>query len=661
MTGEGSQASNDPEGIRNAMVRVMLDHLYTLGVLNNITHRLGVVSFGSTARLDLRLPTSLITEDSIDELRREVDTLGQQDSMGNTHFLAAFRMAAEQFLDADRYASRKRAVLLITDGSPYVDEIQLDEYEEELRKFVRSEFPHPGFLIKVVALNDEESDYWERYRSLWQDLSNNNARKLAGNKEQIFKALLEEFAGLVGAAAEHVPETSYERLPIPPYLESVAFNIFSLDPEARVEIFTHSSAVPLSEDDPNVEMIGAGKYITTISIKEPEPGEWRIQKVNDAKVEIFRQLFFPRGELLRPEPEKELRQFEMAPVVYRVLNGTGEPLQEKEAYPLTLEIALVKPDESILRYEMIRAPDLGEAVFQTPETIEYDLAGSYRTEVSISTRDIRNTPVTIFRDQFSGFTVSGASRIDCLVEAPAELATIPLYRSLVLWPNPIEVHFEFVDEQEQPINLPAVFKPPLEELLDLQFEVEGQQVDGATIELEDLGEGVLAGQVRGLSRPGRYQLTVSADKAHLPARYSVRVVPSQVTFERKLLPIHWLQLLALGAVVLVVLGAGLRTTFLNLRAPLKGELFLDRLGGTQIGEYPLNPRRHRMVIKDLPHQTQIKKILVRSRRGSTPGVVVTVIAENKKQLLKERTILNRGNAQLEGAPYVLKYRTDLKT
>lgn len=651
MQGEGSRARNDPEGIRNEMVRLMLDLLDAHGTQNEVTHRVAVVSFGSTAREDL--PLTPVGETTIEQMRRDVDTLKQRATMGNTHFLEAFRLAAQQFLD-DPSGPRRRMLLLITDGAPYIDGIQVPEYKRDLRQFVTEQFPASDYLLKVIALNDQDSNYWDDYRGLWQELSQNNARKLDGNQAEIFKALLEEFSDLIGAASEHVPEEAFDRLTLPPYLESVSFNIYSGE-EGAVEIYTHRGDEPLTAEDPNVEIVEIGRHVTTINVQRPEPGEWRIKRVNDGQVEVFRQLFFPRGELVRPDPDTELRQYASDPVVYRVLDGTGESLTQDPAYPLHLELALKKPDEGVERFEMIPAPEIGGSVFRTRDEIEFDQAGEYSTEVSISTRDIHNTPRTIFQDSFSRFFVYGASRIDCRIVEPQELSTVAAYRSLIFWPKPVDVQLEFSTEDGGEINLPAIFDAPISDVLDLQLMIDGNPLD-ALSELEIGEAGVVTGRIRGLHRLGRHELSLRANSEHLPARYNVRVEPSRLAFERRLLPLHWLQLVLGAAGLIFLLGRGGWRTFQNLRAPLVGDLYLDRLGGPQVCELPLHRRRHRMVIKDLPPQTQIKKILVRSRRGSTPGVVVTVIAMDKTRLLSERTILNQGNAPLEGAPFVLKYR-----
>ncbi len=55
MSGHGTSAKNDPYNVRNHMVTFTLDLMAENAVLNQVTHRLGVISFGTTVRIDLPL------------------------------------------------------------------------------------------------------------------------------------------------------------------------------------------------------------------------------------------------------------------------------------------------------------------------------------------------------------------------------------------------------------------------------------------------------------------------------------------------------------------------------------------------------------------------------------------------------------------------------
>jgi hypothetical protein len=641
------------------MVRFALDLLAKDGALNQVTHRLGVVSFGTTARVDL--PLTEVRPAELEAMRSRVDAIRALPTLGHTHFLAALEEAGNLFAgigpQAAQGASRRRAVVLITDGAPYVEGIDLRAYTAKLREMVSSRFPTPAYSLEVVALNDASSDYWERYRDLWREVSHNQARKLEGDKEAIFAALHEVITALLGNVAARIPPEMYDNLVVPPYLASVVFDVFSVDPGVEVEIYSPADpAVPLRAGSPGVEAVAVGEIIRTLNVRRPQPGLWRIRKSDpEARVEIFSQQFFPRGQLLEPGAGEAVRQHERVGVTYRVMDGDGRPIQELPGYPLALELALVKPDGSRASYAMAPAPQAGPAVFRTAEEVECDQPGSYRTEVLIATKDLNDHPVTVFRDQWSGFTVGAARRIDCHITRPQDNARVPLYRSLLFLPRPIELELRFTDERDQPLNLTAVFAGAPADILKVSARYDGTELH-PKVELADRGGGVLRGRVRGLGRPGTYHLKVEPETDSLPGPYSVRVLPPGLTVRRSLAPYHWVELgiLTLGALALV--GFTGQKLWLSLRFPLRGTLFIDRLGGRQLREYPLASRRNRVLLTDLPVETQIRKLEVQARRDRRGGILITAVGEDKSLLLERRLLRDREQTMLQRVPYVLRYR-----
>ncbi len=651
MLGHGIPVKNDPYNVRNLMVTFTLDLMAKNAVLNQVTHRLGVISFGTTVRVDL--PLSELSTDNIEKLRDSVKTIPAKESLEYTNFLAAFQAAAKMFASLPQRSERRRAIILITDGAPYVDEIPIHEYTKELRRFAAAHFPHPEYQILVVALNNPTSDYWDRYRGLWRDVSHNQARKLEGDENDIFAALHEVVTELVQTRVIPVVE---EEIVIPPYLESMVFDIFSVDPGVRVGIYSPEDPnTPLTPDSDGVEVVSIGEIIKTFTVRRPTPGLWMVRKSDSqARVDVFNQQFFPRGELVQPAPQ-ELRQYETVSVAYRVVDGTGQPIRELAGYPLKLELSLVKPDDSRLRLDMERAPELGEAVFRTVGETECDLPGRYRAEVLVATKDLNDQQVTVFQDGWSGFVVRAALRLECRIEAPRAGERLPLYGPVVFWPRPVATRFAFVDENEQPVNLAAILSGSPSELVELSL-VRGNGELAPAVELRDLGGGILEGEIDGWLRPGEYRLRPRADRALVPEQYGVRFEPQEVPFSRHLTWLHWAQLVFLAAVVLSVVSVTGYHVWMNLLAPLRGTLYIDRLGSGQVAEYALNRRRqHRMTLKELPLETQLARIIVRARRGR-PAIIVTAINTKKKVLLKERTLIDRGQTMLKGIPYILKYR-----
>jgi len=656
MSGVRSNAKNDPEGVRNDMVRRIYELLAKDGVLNKVTHRLGVVSFGTTARVDL--PLSQISAVAVDQLRTRLDASLSDASLGDTHVLAAFDEAKKMLAGGKKSDGRKKVVILITDGAPYIPGIEIGPYKEQLRELIETSFPYPDYQLYITALNDAASNYWERYSDFWQKVSHNQARKLKYDKEEIFRALHELFNNLTGTPAEHIAPSVYDNVVIPPYLESVAFDIFSVDPEAGVQIFpANAPSEALTPKADSVTFVNVGKTIQTITIRHPAPGRWTIRKTNEAsRIDVFTQRFFPRGKLMEPNPDAGLRQYETAWVRYRVVDGDGNPIKMIPGYPLTLALSLVKPDSSRIHMEMETVQVLGEGVYQTKEEVTCDLPGRYRTEVLIATRDLNNQQVPVFRDQYSSFEVRAAKLIECKVIRPQPFESVPLYGPLALLSRPLQVEFKFIDDSGQPINLPAIFGESATNVLTLSA-VHGNREEAAAVALAEKGGGILAGETNALNSPGEYRLKIRANKSVVPSHYALKISPNEVAFTRSLTVVHWAQVGLMGLALLSLVGSVGYIVWMNQRFPLRGILYIERIGGGLVREFPLTRRRNRLVLKEVPLQTTIKRIIVRAKTDRR-GVIVTVINEKNEVLLKNRTLPDKGQASLPNPlPYILRYHT----
>jgi len=656
MMGVKSKGYNDPLGVRNDMVRRIFELLAKNGVQNRVTHRLGVVSFGDKVRIDLYL--SEIDSSSVEKLRQQLDKSLKDVSLGNTHFLAAFKTAKNMFAKGKKADPGKRVILLITDGAPYIEGIQGGPYVKELRELIEASFPYPDYQTHVIALNDSLSDYWERYREFWRSVSHSHARKLQGDKEHIFRALHEVVNDILGTSAEHVSPDTYNEYPIPPYLESVVFDIFRVNPDVKVEIYSAKELEqPLSQDSKDVDIVNIGRTIQTLTVKKPTPGKWKIVKSDEkARVDIYLQRFFPRGKLLHPDPDVILGQYEKTNVKYRVEDGENNPIEEVPGYPLTLELSLVKPDSTRIQMKMQKSTELSEkSVFHTTREIECDLPGTYHTEVLIATKDLKNRQITIFRDQYSRFEVKEANLVTCNLLRPKSFENIPLYEKIVFVSKPLTFKFKFQDKDGDPVNLPAFFNGAQEDIINTYKIIKNEEQE-ISLKFTEPGDGILLGQASSLNNPGKYHVKFRPNKDNIPSQCTLRIVPDDLIFSRGLTLYNLIQIFAAGLLLFSILIVTGYNFYVNTRFPLKGTLYIDRLGDRQLVEYPLSRKRSRLVLKEFPIETMIKKINIKTKRDKKGGIIVTVTGDKKKVFLKDRILNDRGAATLKKVPYILRYR-----
>ncbi|MCP4347527.1 MAG: VWA domain-containing protein [Desulfobacterales bacterium] len=646
-----SRQPSDPRGVRNDMALVILNSLKLNATANKVTHRLCVVSFGSKSRLDL--PLTEVSENNYDKLHKQLNSSLSDQNMGNTHFQAAFEDARQVFDNVHFNRTRERVIVLITDGSPYIANIRLKNYITDLKRFIKDKFPHPDYKFHVFALNDPQSTYWERYGDLWKELTHNNAVKLENSDEKnIFLTLNKFMNDLLATPSEHVEPSTYDNLIIPPYLETIVFNVLYTDSATRILLYPPDRDEPLTD---RISYMNMGKTIQAITIRRPEPGKWRIAPKPDSEVDVYMQKFFPRGKLLKPGPDEKIRQYRTTKVHYQVVDSDDRPIKELPNYPFQLGLKLIKPDNKVEIVQMWRSSD--QDPFETLRDIDCDIPGVYRTEVSIATKDLTGRTVSIFQDKYSSFVVEGTTLIRCVVERPATDEAIPFWGPVVFYGRPVvPISVRFENENGRDANMLAITRNRVKDAVRLNLLNNDEQLLRA-VDLKSRSMNRLIGQLDGFDLPGKYKLAATANSGTVPDYYTIKVIPSELMFRLYLTPSHWAQLITAALIILCILFFSGHKLWINWRYPIKGALFLERQGGNKVWNLKIKNNRHKMTVKkkDLPLQADLKKILVRAQKTRDGGIFVTVIDQNNK-LLADRPLSNRGTAKLKERPYMLVYK-----
>ena len=383
----------------NVLLRMTLELIARNAAANRIEHRLAVIGFGSSATVEIPF-TSVRGHESQESLRRRIESLRYQDR-GDTDVLAALVVAERLFRALPASAERRRAIVLVTDGVPYVRGVNMNTYRAQLRRFVARQFRQPGVTIDVLLLDSRNS-------AMWRELGRVEA--VADRPDRLLPQAHGTIARLVGTrtAETAVAKTNpaIDTLIVPPYLDTIVFDIFRASAGSSVDVFSPGSPTPIRAGTGGIESIELGDVLATLVIPSPAPGEWTIHKSrSDARVRILSQQFFPRGVLLRPAETDALRRCDRIAIVYRVLDGSGHPFEELPGYALAMEVTLAKPDGASATIGMERESDLGAGAFRSAQDVLCDLAGRYWTDVRITTIDVSGRRLDVFRDRWSGFSV----------------------------------------------------------------------------------------------------------------------------------------------------------------------------------------------------------------------------------------------------------------
>ncbi|HXA18703.1 MAG TPA: vWA domain-containing protein [Thermoanaerobaculia bacterium] len=515
---DASTSMGTDRGLAPLLLRMTTDLMARNAAANRVEHRLAAIAFGSTVRIDL--PFTPVRRDNMDALARRIEAL-PVDDLGDTDVLTAFSAADTLFRTLPRDPERRRAIVLLTDGVPYVRGADMHMYRDSLQRFVSAHFATSDVSVDVLLISRGTPD-----AKLWRDLALHvePAGATAGEALAAGHAAVTRMLGT--RTVESMPSKNadgLDTLVIPPYLDVVVFDVFRGARDAEVLIFPPGTITPVRAGAAGVESFGIGDVLMTLVVPRPPPGEWIIRRSHrNAHVRILSQQFFPRGVLVAPNARDAPRQYDRITLVYRITDGSSQPLRELLGYALSADVLLLRPDGS--RAVIAAEPDTpsGGGFHSTGET-ECDLAGRYWTDVRITTADAHGRRLEVFRDRWSGFSVTPATRIDCRVRASAAACL------------PVTMRIDCTAPGSRPIDLRRVVAGSPAGLFRAAVARDGLQTDDA-LELRYSGSGLLRGFLFGASRAGTYGLQVSVDRTRLRAPYNVRILPARLVFVR---PKRW--------------------------------------------------------------------------------------------------------------------------
>ena len=516
MTGRGRPSPD-------VFVRLALELVARDAEGGHIDHRFGAITFGSAPRVDV--PLTPVTNGGAMRLRHRLDSISLAQNLGNTDVVRALTAVRQLFRAFPAGASRRRVLLLITDGVPYVPRADAGAYAREIRRFAPASAEDPS--IEVLLLPARSA----RDEQLWRDLSHGHVHML-GNDAYV--SLYRAVSGVVGTRTVEAGGDGGDTIVVPPYLDTIVFDVFRGRPPGKISIFAPDALRPLTAGAEGVGEARTGELLSTVVVRRPAPGRWTFKKSRpEARVKVFSQQFFPRGTLVQPA-DAALRQYDRVAVAYRVTDTAGAPIRELPGYPLHLELMLIAPNGERRRVAMQRDPLLGAGVFRAIEESECDTAGRYWTEIDVRTRDADERLISVFYDRWSGFRVAPAARIDCRVTSSESLLNASLAMRL-----------NCIDTQARPVDLQALARGSPAGLFRPLLSRDGRPT-AAQLDLEYLGRGAFRGWLDGFSGPGLYSLRLAVDRAQLAPTHNIRVIPAAaLAFRRN----GWIERTMLFAVI----------------------------------------------------------------------------------------------------------------
>lgn len=333
MTGK---TPNDPLGQRFNAPRYALDWLANnrLGMCPDTVHRIGVVSFGSDAVIDLPLTRiEPMDQDHWNKIRPGLESQIQEHDMNATHPILGFLKAKEILDGAPPLANefRKRAIVFLTDGQPCVPGVgcSLDRddpvnkaYIEKFLMQIRTDFHFSERLRKtdealrqvmltygslvdtpegeinkifadneitaedlfgstylyIIAMNSNEP-YLETVGDSFRDITTEYGGELI-DLEQNLNEVPRQFNQILSWLSGVTPViTGCGSLPVDPYLSGAILDVFKSAQGLEVEIQFEGKALKAGQGDS--EFFGMAQYseygaVEHYRFNQPPAGLWNI-------------------------------------------------------------------------------------------------------------------------------------------------------------------------------------------------------------------------------------------------------------------------------------------------------------------------------------------------------------------------------------------------
>lgn len=498
---KGGGIPNDPLGLRfyslwYAMYWMGEDHLL---VHDKTSFRMAIVNFGSSAEAwkfndNPDMPhwqeINPASRDAWNPLYKELTDTTQKDIQGNfsshdlgtTNFQEAFFEAEKVFTELpEPVGQRLRVIIVLTDGQPYVEgPFSPEQHFKDLLTYTNRYFSQPNYRIYTVGMIDldAKNSYWSNSEPYWEKITNDPCKSLAcpdpsrdraksvGSNDEVGKRFQEILQDLTGEFPKPPGVVVVDQgvdpgpLVVPPYLKSITFTYFKVNPVEQLIITDPQGTVNLTR--PDVKIDGADGPIQVIQIANPLPGEWQVATdPSSSNVDITMRQIFAQSRLENPAGPQV--QFLPLTVRYALLDDVGQPLATyaDPRYHLNVTATVNAGTES---WEL-KLNDEPNNVYEAEFTPI--LTGVHSISVIAKSQNLKGDDVVVFDGVIGTFEVSPA------VLAPIDLPAV--------WSQYDEkpLTFELQDSRGFPVKVPT----PLE----ITMTVRGE--DGAPVVLASLPDG----------------------------------------------------------------------------------------------------------------------------------------------------------------------------
>ena len=574
---------SDPDNYRITgaveVLKTLVDH--RLQRCPQAIHRFGLISFG--IRADVIMPLSQIDPGQQSDPNQwvapyltKIEEAAQDQTQVATDFIGAFDAAQQLFTkaaplnDVPGYGPRRKVVILLTDGQPWLPDINLPSYMCQMVDQLQSK-TWDGYSFWFVALDasvkylDNLACNGEVLRNNWNSIVSSHGGELDAltyNKNKI-PALLSSILGKVLGKGKMVELTCGETFYVDPYLKEMELffsesqpdqgnklqvTLSHLDAKGTTVYQINGGKADLQQTDQLANMT-IGSYVgepggrtEKYVIENPRPGAWKFTvsgiDVSQCRRDVIalQTSLIADAELTEPTRSKQAGlqrtvpywgaspfydQAHPARFAVQLSTKLGQPFEEDPNYPLNIEVSYqlpsghaALPDGTEVKPVMLTSDRNGrwtsnDVPIFTPELGTYSV---YITGTTLNGAMTATLPVFTKREQFEARKVE---RLYIAIDSPKQDEILPCNSvgQGTIVNRPVDISLTMVDSNRNPTNADKYIPG---DKLDKIFQAKLVDSSGATIDAVDLKRGQTA---------GHFQATMLANASTITAcgRISIQV------------------------------------------------------------------------------------------------------------------------------------------
>ena len=385
MKGYTGHPATDPEGLRVQASKYLIRNIAQKST-GELSHRIGIVNFGTGAPADLTMPlteaTRAIGDTGVQSLVSSLRIL----SLGDTSFISALEAAYQGFIAKETLkGNRKPVIIIFTDGEPDDPrKLTSEKYFQEMEDFNISSLKPYGCDLYVIGI-DVAGSTWAKSAPGWSRIIPPGHVYQISSMDELrekFNEAIRQIFGIPPVPPDLVTAGGFE-FDVPPYLQKIEFHVFPEREGLTLSVFgPDGKPVNIGSEKAPVQEYETYDIITIV---EPPHGKWRYEIVQgEGRIEVYRNAIPIRMELISPRKVHPLGK--PMDLMASFLRPDGEEVSEIPEYPIGLTAKIIAPHGSEHDIKFERGAK--GICFGSPSIKDVSIEGVYRITLTMKGGDV---------------------------------------------------------------------------------------------------------------------------------------------------------------------------------------------------------------------------------------------------------------------------------